>query len=94
MEVGGIEGGEMVEKELKAFGIEGGELQKEVRPGSGFHRAIQIQALKAIGGGHQGLGATRGNPMPHDGQEPAAAFILGPHATAKVAPLVSSVVCG
>jgi hypothetical protein len=94
MEAGGVKGGEMVEKELKAFGIEGGKLQKKTRPGERFHRAIQIQALKAVGAGQHGLDAARSNPLPHDGQEPALAFILRPYATVRIAPLVSSVDCG
>ena len=90
MEVGGIDSGEMVEKELKGVRIERRQLQKETRPGERFHRAIQIQTLKAIGAGQHGLDTAGGNPMPHDGQEPAPAFILRPHATASVVPLVGS----
>ena len=90
VKAGRIKGGEMVEKELKGFRIECRQLQKETRPAERFHRALQIQTLKAIGGGQHRLDAASGNPMPHDGQESAAAFILRPHATARVALLVDS----
>jgi hypothetical protein len=78
----------VVEEELKALGIEGGEFQREARSGKRFHRAVQIQALEPISGGHQGLDAAGGNTMAENGQEATATFILGPEAPLPIAVLL------
>jgi hypothetical protein len=86
--------GEMSEEELKALSIEEGECEKEACPRPQFPRTLQIETLEAIGSGYHGRDAPRGNPLPHDRQEPAPAFILRPHATVRVTPLGGSVACG
>jgi hypothetical protein len=91
MEARGVGSSEMLQEEVKALRIEGGQFQKEALPGHWFHGAIEIPALKAIGGRHDGLAPAGGNPMTHDGQEPAAALILRPHTTVQVPVLASSV---
>lgn len=73
-----IGGGEVVEEELKALGIKGRQLEEEVVAGEGFDYAIQIEALKTIGRGQQGLEATGRDAMAQDGQEPTTAFVLCP----------------
>jgi hypothetical protein len=81
----------MVEKELKALGIEGGELQKEARSGQGLYRAVQIEALEAVGRGQEGLHPPGRDPAAHDGEQPTAGFVLGPEAPLSV-PLLTGTV--
>ncbi len=74
----GIGGGEVLEEELEALGIECRQLKEEAVSALRFDYAIQIEALKAIGRGQQGLDATGRDAMPQDGQEATTAFVLGP----------------
>lgn len=89
MEAGGVSGREVIEEELKALRIEEGQFQKETLAGERFHRAIQVQTLKAIGSGDDGLHSPRRDAMAEDGQQPTTAFILDPDATATVSLLLS-----
>ena len=68
VEAGGISGRKMVEEEVKALRIQGGQFQKETLAGHGCHGPIQIQALKAIGRRYDRLDSARGDPMAHDRQ--------------------------
>jgi hypothetical protein len=68
----------VVEEELKALRIEGGQFQKETLPGKGVDGPIQIQTLEARGRGDNGLDPTGGDPAALDRQQPTATFVLDP----------------
>jgi hypothetical protein len=88
MEAEGIGGGKMVEEELKALSIEGGQFEKETLPGQGFNRPIQVETLEAIGGWEKRLEAPGRNAAALDGQQSTATFVLHPQAPPRIAVLL------
>ena len=78
MEADGISGGKVVEEELKALRIEGGQFEKETLPGEGFDRAVEVETLEAIGRRHNWLDAACGEPATQNGEEPTPTFVLHP----------------
>jgi len=91
MKIGGIGSGEMIKEELKALSIEQGQFEKETFPRPRVHRAVQIETLKAIGAGQQGLNAAGRDTATPDGQQTAATFVLGPEASLGIAVLLDAV---
>lgn len=51
LKIGGRGSSEMIKEELKALSIEEGQFEKETFPRLRFYCPVQIQTLKAIGGG-------------------------------------------
>ena len=85
MEPLGIGGGEVVQKELKERGVERRQFEKEAAPGQGFHGAIQVQTLEALGRGQDGLDAGGGDSAPDDRQQATPTLILDPQAALSIA---------
>ena len=81
-------GSKMVEEELKALGIEGGQFQKETLPGEGFDGTVQVETLEAIGRRHDWLDAACGEPAAQNGQQPTATFVLYPQPPLPIALLL------
>jgi hypothetical protein len=84
-------GGEVIEEEWKALGVEQRQSEKEAGSGQGLHCAVQREALTAIGAGQQGLDAAGRDTATHDGQQTAATFVLGPEAPPGRAVLLDAV---
>jgi len=83
-----------VEEELKALRSEQGQCEKEPFPCLRFHCSVQLHTRKARGGREHGRDAAGGDPMAYEGQEPAATFLVRPHATGRGALLGGRVPCG
>jgi hypothetical protein len=81
-EAGGSSSGKGLQEEVKAWGMEDGQFPEEARAGERFHGPIPIQTLSAISRRPDRLAPTSRDPMPQDGQQPTAALVLRPHATA------------
>jgi hypothetical protein len=87
-EAGRVGGGKMIEEQLKALRIEGGQFQKEALPRERLDRAVQVEALEMIGRRQERVDTTGGDPAAQDGQEPTATFVLHPQPPLPIALLL------
>jgi hypothetical protein len=67
---------EGVDEQLKALGVQIGQFQEEPFTGGGLHGAIDIEPLKDVLDGANGLDALGRETPAADGQEAEAAFVL------------------
>jgi hypothetical protein len=74
-ELGGTGRREVVEKEVKALGVEQGQFQTEALGSLRLHGSVQIETLEAVGRGQQGLDPASGDAAAHEGKEATATFI-------------------
>ena len=91
MEAGGISGGKMIKKELRAWGVEPRQFHKEALPRPRFHCAVQGETLEAVRRGQERLDPAGGDAAAHDGQQTTATFILRPHPPLPLAALPGAV---
>ena len=84
----GSHGGEVVEEELKELSLESRQFEQEALAGQGFNRSLQVEALKAKGGGPQGRYPAGGEVVAGKGQHPTATFVLRPQPTRAIAVLL------
>ena len=89
-EAGGSGGGKVVEEELKALSIEGGEFQEEARARERFNGPLPVETLEAVGGRHTRVEAARGEPTTQNGEESTPPFVLYPPAPLLIAVLLGT----
>ena len=79
VKLGGMGRREVVEEELKALGVEQGQLRKEALAGLRLHSPVEVRTLEAVGRRQQGLNSASGDAAAYDGEKATATFILRPH---------------
>jgi hypothetical protein len=78
----GVGGGELVQKDLQAIAVRGGQFQHKALAAVGRHGPAKPEVLKALLEGADRFDARQGEPPTLDGVEAKAAFILHPQANA------------
>ena len=93
MQLMGITGGEMLQKELKAGTIAVGEFEQEMFTAGRFDQTVEIIGLETPLHGPDRLDAGCGDAPPRDGVQPKATFIATPvaHRAGLIAVLVQGV---
>ncbi len=80
VEAGRVNGGAVIEEELKALGIEERQFQKETFARQWFDGSVEVETLETVGCRDERLDPPGGDAAAQDGQQAAAAFVLGPQA--------------
>jgi hypothetical protein len=93
-EAGGVSGGEVREEELKALGIEERQFQKEALARQGVDGPVEGETREAVGCRDERLDPTGGDAAAQDGQQAAAAFVLGPQAPVRIPLLLRGLYLG
>lgn len=90
MEASGISSGKVIEEELKALSVEQRQFEEEALPRQRFDRPVQIETLEAVSRRQEGVNPAGGDAAPHDGQQAATTFVMGPQVPLPIALLLGA----